>query len=76
MRTVIALLVLGLLVGCAAQETAEVEDVQSIGAVSEIPFPGADTGGAAATEEPLETTDLTTSQDTFDALDEAVGELE
>ena len=65
-----ALLVLVLLVACTGQEVKEVrEEISSDMVVPE-----------AAVEETVvetqETEDLTTSENTFDALDEAVGEME
>lgn len=69
------LVVLGLLVGCTGQGT-QVE-LKDSGVDSEMPVLEADVEETVVeTPETQETTDLTTSDNTFDALDEAVEELE
>ena len=72
MRLFFALLMLTLIVACTGQEAKEVSEEVS----SEMPVSGADVEETAVTEEAAETEDLTTSEDTFDALDEAMEELE
>jgi hypothetical protein len=67
----VALLVLVLLVGCAGQEVVQ----ENIGVGSEMPVPEADVGEMVVPQT-QETEDLTTSENTFDALDEAMEELE
>ncbi len=70
MRVFFTILVFALLAGCAAQEVQETPEV-----VSEMPVPGVDVKETIVTETTEENTDLTTSENTFDAIDEAISEL-